>query len=607
MNRKIKKFKKGFLQDLSQVTDSSKDAIRDSLGINTTNVNNQPKLSWLKKHRRQIVWTSGFAFACLVAIITIVSIVNYNNIPVYQGMFASKIENSQNLSGKMLSGEIEQELIDQFGVSKMDDVLCFEKPNTDILITISIENPKSFEMLSITLNGVKYTSYQFEDGSTTTKIKVKYPTSSKSGIEEITIDEIKYIDGTKIKIARYDGERTIKIGVTYQNTPSVEKRSDVLDSNAYNLCLNVIDIDKLIDINNGLYIYLIEEDKVVTSQKLELGVNDITFDNLKFSTTYSYLVLGAYDLLDGEGLAVHTLYSDSFTITDGYYFEEEIIASRSVSIKLLKNNKFSGKILRSELYLNDVLIKGLNNINDKISFDELQSNTEYVVTLTYEFNTSTGESVTKTISYKFKTDEVQKPTIEFDEIKKAKESISFSYKTVNNDNVKIKIDSIELLYENQVCQTLKDLSILEFNNLYSNSEYVIKINYSYDLFDGNGWNKDMVTADVHTISKENPIVINTQPPLSINGKIEFPLRVVDVDKTLVSLKVELYCGDDIVQIVDIDLDDEKDIYEIKFSGLTSNKYQLVFVYEYNLNDATGNILVDRNHSKGENKITVSVK
>lgn len=516
MSKKFNKFKKEFLQDLSKLTDGTKQEIKHSLGIDETTSSAEHKTPWFKCHFKPIAYSCALALTCLAIIITLVMVTNYNNVPVYQGMFASKIESSKILSGKRLSGEIENELIDEIGVTKLDGISCYEKPNTDIIITINITNPKSYEILSFTLNGNKYQSYQFEKGSDSTQILVKYQTRGESGIEEITIDEIKYIDGKNIKSVRFSGDKTIKIGVTYQNVPTVTKLDDDTNGNTYNLILETKDLDNLIDANRGLYIYLIDNNQVVAKSKLKIGIDNIKFENLNYSTTYSYVVIGVYDLLDGEGMKASVLYSDTFEIEDGYTFGEEAVGTDEFSIKLLKKENFSGKILMAELYYNDMLVSTIKDIQNQISFAGLLSNVEYKVVLTYEFITNNNQTVKKTMSHLVKTKEPQIPTVTFNE-----------------------------------------------------------------------------------------------SPLSIGGTgiIYLSLLIDDKDSVLTSLKVEVYSGDELVQTINLNLKDATDnILDLTISDLTPNSYQLVFVYEYNLNDTNGNILVDRNSNPTTtNKITVEVR
>ena len=85
--------------------------------------------------------------------------------------------------------------------------------NEDIYIHIHLSNPDGFEIVSFTLNGVKYTNYMFEPGSDLETLILKYNVGDVNGLQEYTIDAIKYIDGEAIKDVRMEGDKTVKVYV----------------------------------------------------------------------------------------------------------------------------------------------------------------------------------------------------------------------------------------------------------------------------------------------------------------------------------------------------------------------------------------------------------
>jgi len=85
--------------------------------------------------------------------------------------------------------------------------------NEDIYIHIHIDNPDGFEIVSFTLNGVKYSNYMFEPGSDLETLILKYNVGDVNGLQEYTIDAIKYIDGEDIKDVRMKGDKTVKVYV----------------------------------------------------------------------------------------------------------------------------------------------------------------------------------------------------------------------------------------------------------------------------------------------------------------------------------------------------------------------------------------------------------
>lgn len=83
-----------------------------------------------------------------------------------------------------------------------------------ICITIHFDNPEQYEILSFTINGVKYGSHMFLDGSDMERLIVEYQVPKDAeGVIECTIDAIKYVDGSKIKDVKIGGEQTVKIHV----------------------------------------------------------------------------------------------------------------------------------------------------------------------------------------------------------------------------------------------------------------------------------------------------------------------------------------------------------------------------------------------------------
>lgn len=101
------------------------------------------------------------------------------------------------------------------GESNAPDVVFGETyyamKNEDIYIYIHLSNPDEFEILSFTLNGKKYSSNMFEYGSDLQTLILKYNVGDVDGLQEYTIDAIKYVDGEKIKDVRMEGDKTVKV------------------------------------------------------------------------------------------------------------------------------------------------------------------------------------------------------------------------------------------------------------------------------------------------------------------------------------------------------------------------------------------------------------
>lgn len=89
----------------------------------------------------------------------------------------------------------------------------YAMPGEDIYIYVHISNPNEYEILSFTLNGVKYSSYMFEPGSDLETLILKCNVGDVEGVMQYTIDAIKYVDGEAIKDVRMKGDQTIEVMV----------------------------------------------------------------------------------------------------------------------------------------------------------------------------------------------------------------------------------------------------------------------------------------------------------------------------------------------------------------------------------------------------------
>ena len=152
---------------------------------------------------------------------------NQKQVPVYEGMTVSsvtelaeidyeKIElfantnngNGNNEDNGNHNGHGDKDGLNPEGCDYYADL------GEDIYINIHINNPDNFEILSFTFNGEKYSDYMFEDGSNMESIIIKINVGRQSGLQEHTIDAIKYVDGTKIKDVIIRGNQTISVHVS---------------------------------------------------------------------------------------------------------------------------------------------------------------------------------------------------------------------------------------------------------------------------------------------------------------------------------------------------------------------------------------------------------
>ncbi|MBE6577225.1 MAG: leucine-rich repeat domain-containing protein [Ruminococcaceae bacterium] len=195
----------------------------------------------------------------------------------------------------------------------------YAKKNEDIYILIHIDNPDDFEILSFTLNGVKYASHMFEDGSTLETLILKYNVGDVQGVQQYTIDAIKYVDGDRIKDVRMSGEKTVTVNITPEAQPTVTVNSDVVGFNHLALDVSVTDTLGLIKGEDKLHAVLLDGETVVQKVVLTEG-RFALFSGLVSNKTYTYTVVAVYDAIDGQGEVAHVLLSKNVTTVNAVEF-----------------------------------------------------------------------------------------------------------------------------------------------------------------------------------------------------------------------------------------------------------------------------------------------
>ena len=247
--------------------------------------------------------------------------VDTRQIPIYKGMTVSAELPSKNgdtaalMSYRLLAADsfANQSAELGNGISPEKEIY-YAKPNDDIYITVHLDNPDAFEILSFTLNGEKYTSYMFEDGSDLENIILKINVGNATGLMSYTIDAIKYVDDDKIKDAKMQGDKTVNVGV-YNEIQPTAKISDVsCDIDSVSFKTAVTDTQELIYATNGkVYAILYKDGNAIAKKELSVGEeNVVTFENL-VEGKYQYSIEAIFDAYDGKGYASHVLESGSFS------------------------------------------------------------------------------------------------------------------------------------------------------------------------------------------------------------------------------------------------------------------------------------------------------
>ena len=468
---------------------------------------------------------------------------------------------------------IEEEIESTLDVVGSAETIYYATQNQDIYINIHINNPDSFEIMSFTLNGKKYSSYMFEDGSDMETIVLKYNVGNASGIVEYTIDAIKYVDGEDIKDVIIDGDKTVKAGVKTDNQINAEITNANITTNALSFNVNITDNDSLIDFSSGAVKAIIYDgESIVYEQDLELGDNSVSFESLKTNTLYQYAIVGYYDDFSGDGFGMNMLHKEAFYTDSIVLFDNLSVSQSSLNFGFLKNNDYSTvEISALKLYKDATLIRELDT--DATEIGELLSSNTYTLVAEY-LNGTTAES----ISIVFTTEAKATPEVFISSTGKTKDSLNFAVSVTDTDSVGA-ITKVELLHATEDTKVLTNTLTHSISGLLSDNTYTLRVTYSYDLDDGEGTRELTKTLDAKTEAKTTPTfsIISTS---KTQNSISFGITENDADNVGEISKIELIHNGTATAADSISVREFENL-------LSDNSYTLKVTYTYDLNNGEG--------------------
>ncbi|MBE6634468.1 MAG: M23 family metallopeptidase [Ruminococcaceae bacterium] len=386
--------------------------------------------------RKKLIGWSGAAACLLLSLSALfIMLIPMRQVPVYEGMTVSNSDPSEQLlwsapevgaraallsaskhqaSGEILGGTRAELLqsnerettdkpekkpphgnrLEQSLVEGTNRTLYYAKQNEDIYITIHLNNPSAFEILSFTLNGTKYQSYMFEKGSDSEALILKVNVGDAQGVVEYTIDAIKYVDGDEIKNVRMDGDKVVRVGVCPQEQPTVTVTDWEIDYKAIGFRAALSDSLELIELSGGsLWAYLYDGELAVASQELSARNTQgagVRFSELVPGKEYRCEIVAHYDALDGEGFGSYLLYQKNIRAKSHVRITNVQKTDHvNLGFDVVAEEGFAGEIQRVELLdsLGHTVKTGDANTR---SFLELSLGS-YTVRVTYAYGEANAE------------------------------------------------------------------------------------------------------------------------------------------------------------------------------------------------------------------------
>ena len=384
-------------------------------------------------------------------------------------------------------------------ISLGEQSLFYATAGQDFYITVHIDNPDKFEIVSFTLNGEKYTNYMFEPGSDLENLILKCNAGDAVGLVQYTIDAIKYIDGEEIKDVKIGGDQTIDIAL-YSDLlhPSVDMKADI-SYNGMNISITLKDkYDRIAQSGGKAILSFYKDGERAPISSYELKPNEaenISLPDLETDTLYKVAVEAEYDALDGNGKKINKIYEEVLKTDSVLSFPQFSVAHEKTEFSLKWHEDIAKGTLKA-LTLSDKKTGTQKSLPlDASSIDGLYSNTEYVLKIE-----CTVDGVEYVFEKKFTTASYTVPELNASQNGYFSSKVQFVLKVSDPDR-RGSLQNIALYEGEALIAQTTDIADTRFEGLDINRLYTLKATYIYDLNDGNGEQKAEISVPMITQSE----------------------------------------------------------------------------------------------------------
>lgn len=435
----------------------------------------------------------------------------------------------------------------------------YANPNEEFYLHVLLENDESYEIMSISIDNIKYQSYQFQDNSTSEEIIIRMLAPSTPGPYTYRITGIKYVYESSILDVDLDNATpVIKLGVTDTLRPQIVFKELSTDS-------GILIVDYLIDDQlylNATYRFILFLDGEIVDY---LDTNELRstlyFDELEVGKVYQFAVICYADFFDGNGVSSYLMY------------EEEIRAYSEVSLVnfVTYPTYITYEIKEDNVVTNLMVSCNGQDVTNTSVVSNLVPNTEYTFILSY-VTSSTNELVE--IKYVLITPSYEEPSLLYFNVDVNKTSISYQVNILDVDSIVSNFNVSLYDAKGTLIETKVDLEGT-FNSLLSDTIYEIRLSYDYKL-DETEIKNYSENKYVSTLAKTKPIV----SPIFRTGSNEIYCYydIYDPDNTI--LEIDIFYEDSGSYATYLEDDD------FTFKNLEPNKtYNIFYVVYYQDNSS----------------------
>ncbi len=486
-------------------------------------------------------------------------------------------------TGMSVSDTVEKTAVPQGQIRKAASTNYdfYVQAKSTFYIEIHLDNPSQYEILSFTLNDVKYQSYEFNKGSNSELLILEAKAPDTAGNKIFNLSSIKYVDGESIKdVDLSSAKRSIDVGITYAELPSVNIINENVSYTSYDALFDV-DAKDIPDFKYECVIYD-ENNKEVSSFSSGSTTYNLSVkaNKLKMNSTYTYEFIGTFDYYDGKGTTEHSFGEGTFTTLDGVKIINESVTSTSFSFEY--DIKEPSVQISNIYYVDTVDYTPTKCDVNSTNISGLKSNRDYNLNVSYTYGEFSGHLETN-----FKTLAKQPGSYTVSNVTPTANSVSFSL-NIDDEDGATNISSITLYDEEtgQKVKTLTNTTNLRFNDLYSNHNYRIEVLYYNNLNDGS-------SNQYSTIIETFTTLANTAPSYSfVLGNTSYTTADISFNENDPSdignvESFELYRNDSLVP--ELTTKTFEEMSEKLKNLYSASKYTLKANYSYDLNEGEGEV------------------